>query len=629
MYGYVNSKGDTVIKPQYEDAGSFSFSDKLAAVKKDGKYGYINLNGEVVVPFAYEVAQYFSGGFAVIGNNKLYGIIDRTGKEIIPVQYSRIDTYGSGPGIRYVKDKKYGFYDIRLKKEVVSPKYDFAGLFSEGISAVQLNGKWGFIDLKGKEIIPFQFEEASGFMSSRAVVRINGKWGSIDKSGKLAVAAEYDSITDYFKSNAFASKNGKWGIIDKDGKVKLSFEFGNLKREDVEMIDLYPRARAFKNSSMFLLDIVSGVALPVDGFDDVITAETTIGSPLVGRKKNKYALLDANARALTEAVYDTIYLLPDAYARTIFIVAVKEGKFGILGKDGKPQTRFDYDGASVMTEKDLWLVKGNNTLRANVKESEMPAPYSMQKIDELIFADAYEVSVGEWLAFLSDDKGNELLASLLPDTNAVEEKVRPVYRAYFSDNSSQMSFYSGLLGKKMRIHIQPNANKKEIEKLLKFPVTGITFEQAQQYCEWRSQQFNNMFFSGEDGTSIQFRLPTEEDWERMAIDGNGKNKTCLDSVNDKGCNLFNYKASAECETAKQIVQHRGAGTVFSTDFWPSYIGIHNMFGNVAEMTADKGVAKGGSYRHYAAECDAKRKQQYNAVQSWLGFRCVAVYVQTP
>jgi len=44
-----------------------------------------------------------------------------------------------------------GFCD-RNKKIVIPIKYDFAGVFSEGLAPVNLNGKWGFIDKRGKRI---------------------------------------------------------------------------------------------------------------------------------------------------------------------------------------------------------------------------------------------------------------------------------------------------------------------------------------------------------------------------------------------------------------------------------------------------------------------------------------------
>lgn len=83
------------ISPQYEDA--HSFSEDLAAVKKDGKWGYIDTDGKVVIPFQYDQAYAFSEGKAIVGtladtddlgdeNEHYYvyrynaGFIDKTGR---------------------------------------------------------------------------------------------------------------------------------------------------------------------------------------------------------------------------------------------------------------------------------------------------------------------------------------------------------------------------------------------------------------------------------------------------------------------------------------------------------------------------------------------------------------------
>ena len=49
---------EVIIDPQYEDADSFS--QDLAAVKKNGKWGYIDTEGNTVIPFQFDYAFPFS-----------------------------------------------------------------------------------------------------------------------------------------------------------------------------------------------------------------------------------------------------------------------------------------------------------------------------------------------------------------------------------------------------------------------------------------------------------------------------------------------------------------------------------------------------------------------------------------
>jgi len=72
---------------------------------------------------------------------------------------------------------------------VISPQFESASFFSEGLASASTGGKTGFIDKTGKYVINPQFDSASFFVDGLAQVGIKGKddkwaWGYIDKSGK-------------------------------------------------------------------------------------------------------------------------------------------------------------------------------------------------------------------------------------------------------------------------------------------------------------------------------------------------------------------------------------------------------------------------------------------------------------
>jgi len=61
--------------------------------------------------------------------------------------------------------------------------YDGAFSFSEGLAAVELNGKYGFIDKKGNLVIQPVYDNAYLFPEGLALVFLNGKRGYIDTKG--------------------------------------------------------------------------------------------------------------------------------------------------------------------------------------------------------------------------------------------------------------------------------------------------------------------------------------------------------------------------------------------------------------------------------------------------------------
>ena len=87
------------------------------------------------------------------------GVIDKSGKEVIPCKYAAIGYFYEGLA-EVELDGKYGFID-KSGKEVIPCKYDKIrysepGYFSEGLAEVRLDDShWAWIDKKGKEVVVF------------------------------------------------------------------------------------------------------------------------------------------------------------------------------------------------------------------------------------------------------------------------------------------------------------------------------------------------------------------------------------------------------------------------------------------------------------------------------------------
>jgi len=161
------------------------------------------------------------------------------------------------------------------------------------------------------------------------------------------------------------------------------------------------------------------------------------------------------------------------------------------------------------------------------------------------------------------------------------------------------------------------------------PVVGVSYAQARNFCKWRSAVVTELYNQenpAPEGTHWQFtfRLPTIEEWEKAAKGG-------LDvSLYPHGLKKW-YKIEAEAPVRMRppdpLVNYRNhKSKTFTlkkiTEYPPNALGLHQMIGNVAEMTATEGVAKGGSWRHRKEACKIRRQQRYFLPDNWLGFRCV-------
>ena len=103
-------------------------------------------------------------------------------------------------------------------KEVVTPKYDLAYSFTEGMAAVRLNGKYGYINETGMEVVSPKYDFTWKFIGGYAAIKLAGKTGFIDLSGKEVVVPIYEEANNYhgaccYRGMAHVKEDGKWKII--------------------------------------------------------------------------------------------------------------------------------------------------------------------------------------------------------------------------------------------------------------------------------------------------------------------------------------------------------------------------------------------------------------------------------
>ncbi len=189
-----------------------------------------------------------------------------------------------------------------------------------------------------------------------------------------------------------------------------------------------------------------------------------------------------------------------------------------------------------------------------------------------------------------------------------------------------------------------------------YPVVGVTWEQANAYCAWRTEQMKHQ--NGNNTKEEPFRLPTEAEWEYAARSkthnaypwsfdkaGEGKGMFYANFMPDDG----NFTEDGNIITSR-------------VGIYPSNEnGLYDMAGNVAEWTSthysEAGVeimnninpqlkynaavedpyrlkrksVRGGSWKDSESHIrSAWRSSEYqNQPRSYIGFRCVRTIATTP
>ncbi len=251
-FGVIDKKGNEVIAPTYERDFSVD-SNNHAVVSLNDKYGVIDIKGNVLVPIEYDhiiptVAMFdsaelnstFAKAFFIINvadilkkydvfdnndvaiavKNGKAGLINSKGEEVIKPQYERVQLYRKD-GVVLVSDgKMYSFYDVKGNKLMNGEKYEKTNGFSNGLAAVCKNGKWGYVDKKGKFIIEPAYEYALSYADNgMAVVQKDKKFGYVNENGENVIGFKYTQADSYVGNIAKVLDDNGWKLIKSNGDI--------------------------------------------------------------------------------------------------------------------------------------------------------------------------------------------------------------------------------------------------------------------------------------------------------------------------------------------------------------------------------------------------------------------------
>lgn len=236
-------------------------------------------------------------------------------------------------------------------------------------------------------------------------------------------------------------------------------------------------------------------------------------------------------------------------------------------------------------------------------------PTGTVKIDNDLYIDETEITNFNWqeyVMWLANKHGKTAIEykNALPDTMVWREKEyynEPYTRYYYN---------------------HPAYND--------YPVVGISYEQAVNYCKWRTDRVKESFkikaLTDKKNVypiNFEYRLPTKEEWEKAAKIGYSEKTKKLLETKYKGQILANLKRNLENNVV--VAGNNSTNADITTpvkSYWANAAGCYNLIGNVAEMTNIKGIAKGGSWINNPSEIVIEKEITYTKPTAWLGFRCV-------
>ena len=195
------------------------------------KWGFANKNGAIKIACSYDDALDFKYGVAFVkvieaksGSNYVYWkLIDTKGNNVGGLEF--VQTGVNIPVEQFSDDQKlakvivggrYGYVNTKGKL-AIQAKYEDAGAFIGNIARVSVGSSCYFINKKDKKVTR-DFDNARDVVDGFAAVNVSGRWGFINSKGTVIVEPIYDEVSDFYCGYAAVKQGTSYGVIDEKGK---------------------------------------------------------------------------------------------------------------------------------------------------------------------------------------------------------------------------------------------------------------------------------------------------------------------------------------------------------------------------------------------------------------------------
>lgn len=330
--------------------------DILIPFRVKDKWGYSDLNGKIKIKPRYDYASFFDGDYAKAAVDNGTGLINKSGKTIIPFHYRDLQTGPEGV-IAETADQRTGFYDLRTRKLVIDTQYSMITPVVEGLLLVVNDlGKQGIFDSRSKKwIAPAEYDYASPMADpSKVIVGINGKVFTID-----VLSNGPGPVTPYKEDQDIELEDLK--------TVTITSKPDTDKKQNTSSPAYTDRLFKEKNKYGFVFDgQFAGDSIPA--MYDSIDRSREYSGYLGVKNMARWGIINSKNEIILRIEYPPLDMVNSDPANGFYVVLVN-GKKTVISQNGSVLAR-DYDQVTLLQrsyilEKDkkqglLILVDKNN-----------------------------------------------------------------------------------------------------------------------------------------------------------------------------------------------------------------------------------------------------------------------------
>lgn len=307
--------------------------------------------------------------FVVFQDNK-WGVIDSNGNNVINPSYEEMITIPNSKNDVFLciydvnyENGEYKTKALNRKNEEIFTQYQQIEAISnkdmnhtiwyeDNVLRVQKDGKYGMINLEGKELVPCEYDEIVAVEGIKNTLKVtkNGKKGIVDNEGKEIVAIQYSDISNLGKDNKdgfiVKGENGNYGIVNYSNETVLEQKYSEITK--VYGNDMY----VVKKDGKQMLVKKDGTEVLSSGYDEIKSILKNIENGIIFVKNGKYGVMKTSGEVTIPPEYEEL-----KETKSGLFLAKQNGKYGVI--DITKATKIESNYTSMMYDEkaDIYIAE--------------------------------------------------------------------------------------------------------------------------------------------------------------------------------------------------------------------------------------------------------------------------------
>lgn len=333
----------------------FAQTPDLIPYRKGDLWGYSTPGKKIVIEPKWQESTFYEGELAQVKLNNLWGLIDKSGQEVVPCGYEFISEFVNGIAVGIKPNTgERSLISISGKEQVYSD-YSSVGLLKGGLIMVRKNRLYGLMDRSGNFILPCEYEhikeQQNGYIKTEKELMYSFEFEivkhdassyydrnrtaevRIDHKNKMIYTLVTKEEMNQAKLLGYNTKDAKkevniYGFLDKNGKEILPCQYDEIRTFDngLMRVRLNQKVGLFSNEGKEILPIKY---TSIGDFNEEGYAAISLDS--------KFGFINENGEEVIDIKYQGVNYLIDGFA-----MVKKENYWGLVNLKGEEVTSFDY-----------------------------------------------------------------------------------------------------------------------------------------------------------------------------------------------------------------------------------------------------------------------------------------------